>query len=360
MKTLPKVAIGCLIAVVVFIVSIIAVGFGALTVLKSIFSNVSFTTGPPPSPPTIADGYSVKADGVYYTRNDNFFGNWVPKQTKLAVADSKTFEVMLDAYWAKDATHVYHEGDVLSGADPRTFKVFDGSYAGDAGHIYWRGAVIPGAKGYDPSVPFEVLNGNSTRARDKHHVYSSGNVIEGADPASFQLIGQGHIARDKNDYYAVNFEDNLGGQYPLHMNLATFKLLIPAEPTGMNNDPWDNLWDQLWAHDDTKYVVGGKTYPIADPATFEVLRYGYAKDSKAAYFLDKVIAGADPQTFQIVSPDHAANWAWSFGRYAKDANHVYYKENVIPDADAATFVVVDEREFKDKNHTYREGRVVEE
>ncbi len=360
MKTFPKVVIGCLSVIVVVVGAIIAFGFGAVKVLKSIFSNASFTTGPPTKPQTVPDGYAVKADGVYYTRNNNFFGNWVPSQTKLEGADPKTFEVVLADFWAKDATHVYHEGKALSGADPKTFQTFDSSYAGDAGQIYWRGAVIPGAKGYDPSVPFEVLNGNSTLARDKHHVYSSGNIVEGADPATYQVIGDGRVAHDKNDYYAVNFEDNLGGQYALHMNMSAFKLLIPAEPTGMNNDPWENLWEQLWAHDDKKYVVGGKTYPIADPATFEALLYGYAKDARQAYFLDKVIAGADPQTLKIVSPDHEANWAWTFARYAKDANHVYYKGEVVSDADAATFEVVNEREFKDKNHTYREGRVVTE
>lgn len=358
MKTFPKVAIGCLSILVVVFGVIIASGFGAVKLVKNFFTNVSFTTGPPTKPQTTPDGYAVKADGVYYTRNTNFFGNWVPGQTKLEGADPKTFEVVLTDDWAKDATHVYYEAGALPGADPKTFMAFDSSYAGDAGQIYWRGAVIPGAKGYDPSVPFEVLNGNSTRARDKHHVYSSGNIVEGADPATYQMIGDGRIAHDKNDYYAVNFEDNLGGQYPLHMNLAAFKLLIPDEPTGMNNDPWENLWERIWARDDTKYVVGGKTYPIADPATFEVLHYGYAKDAKQAYFLDKVIPGADPRTFVIVSPDHQANWAWTFARYAKDARHVYYMGTVMPEADAATFEVVNEREFKDNNHMYREGRVV--
>ena len=351
---------GCLGAVLAVAGLLIALGFGALNVLKGVFSDLSFTTGPPTKPQTVPDGYAVKADGVYHTRNTNFFGNWVPGQTKLEGADPKTFEVVLSEYWAKDATHVYYEAKAIPDADPKTFEAFDSSYAGDSGQIYWRGAVIPGAKGYDPGVPFEVLNGNGTRAKDKHHVYSSGNIVEGADPATYRLIGDGRVARDRNDYYAVNFEDNLGGQYPLHMNMAAFKLLIPAEPTGMSNDPWDNLWEQLWARDDTKYVVGGKTYPIADPATFEALGYGFAKDAKQAYFLDKVIAGADPHTFRIVSPDHPANWAWTFARYAKDANRVYYKGEIVPDADAATFEVVNEREFKDKNHTYREGRVVTE
>ena len=166
------------------------------------------------------------------------------------------------------------------------------------------------------------------------------------------------MGRDKSDYYSVTFDDNASIMYPLHVDMASFKLAIAMDPPVPGENPWDNLWERIWASDRQRYYVGGKGFAIADPATFQVLQYGYAKDSKHVYFLDHVLAEADPATFQIVSPDHEKlyiNWSWSFARYGKDAHHVFYKDTILTGADPATFAVENERVFKDKNGRYQQG-----
>jgi hypothetical protein len=82
-------------------------------------------------------------------------------------------------YWYKDSQHVYnYEGEVLRGADPKTFVPLsrngpDAFFATDGIRVYGRdGAAIPGA---DPKT--FAATGSFT-ARDVHHTYdwSSGSL----------------------------------------------------------------------------------------------------------------------------------------------------------------------------------------
>ncbi|MFA6405441.1 MAG: DKNYY domain-containing protein [Candidatus Paceibacterota bacterium] len=82
-----------------------------------------------------------------------------------------------------------------------------------------------------------------------------------------------------------------------------------------------------------------------DPQTFEILKsvYGYTKDKNGVYYEDKKIAGADPNTFQVLTTpklsagkaDHATY------SYSKDIKNVYYLGQVIPNADPKTFTPID-------------------
>jgi hypothetical protein len=196
------------------------------------------------------------------------------------------------------------------------------------------------------------------RARDKNHVYSDGIIVVGADPANFELIGTGKVGRDRHDYYVWTSLGNAAPMIPLHVRMDSFKLLLPTDRnTAGGDEPWDSLDEQMWAHDSQHYYVGEKTYPIADPNTFEVLSFGYAKDSQQSYYLGNVIPGVDLATFELVAPDHPKNWAREFARYAKDAKRIYYHDKVVEGADPETFTGLDERTFKDKNHRYRYGRI---
>jgi hypothetical protein len=356
MKTFPKILIGCS-GVTALLLIVLVIGLWKFTgFVGKFFSGIEFTTGPPSKAPSIPDGYQVEGDVVYYTRNSNFFGNWVPNRTVLKDVDLKTFKT-LDSYLrARDATHVYYEGVAIPGADPATYRSSDSRYSGDAGHTYYDGKVIPGARGQDADSV--IVDLDFMRARDKHHVYYEGAIIEGADGASFELIGGSRISRDKNDYYTSRSDGEKYRMVGLQVHMPTFKMLIPTTlvTTGGFN-PWNSFERQLWAYDNQRYYVGDTAFPIADPSTFVVLPFGYAKDSKQAYYLDKVIPDADLTTFQVVSPDHDKNWGQEFGCYAKDAKRVYFQARVIEGADVATFTVVDERFFKDKNHRYLFGRV---
>jgi hypothetical protein len=363
MKTFPKILLGCGVVVGLFVV---VVAMGAWWFVRDVVPSIDISTGPRH---TATSYYKVEGDRVYYTSSDT-----LENETPLEGADAKTFKTLDNHTLAKDAKNVYYEGRAIPGADAATFRVSShqngdspdknaplvlsemGRYAGDAQHTYFDGKVIEGARGQDATSVIEEYG--DSKARDKHHVYYKDTVVEGADPASFELIGGGWMGRDKHDYYTPQYVGNEIRLLRMKVDMASFKLLVPTTTSTTGGfDPWNHIDKLLWAYDKQHYYVGDKACPIADASTFVVLDFGYAKDAKQAYFLDKVIPGADGVTFQLVSPDHDKNWGHEFGCYAKDAKHIYYQARVIEGADVATFTVVDERFFKDKNHRYLLGKV---
>jgi hypothetical protein len=134
-------------------------------------------------------------------------------------ADPATFVVStIDWADAKDKNHVYCNGQVLTGADPATFKVLSGSpvndgsyersFAKDKNHAYIDCALIADAN----AATFSLVGNPNIRdayfAKDLNHVYFCGSdcnpptsendfeEIVGADPSTFELISNYIVAPD--------------------------------------------------------------------------------------------------------------------------------------------------------------------
>lgn len=154
------------------------------------------------------------------------------------IADSGTFQ-LLQSWYAMDSKQVYFGTTVLAGADPSTFQGMGGEhgeFAKDAKHVYWQGQVVEGCDAatfqllpyrfakdskrayfcYQGSIPplvlpdsdgktFEVIGPSSQGfgyAKDANHVYQGGNIIPGADPATFVVDPRDpEKASDKNQLY---------------------------------------------------------------------------------------------------------------------------------------------------------------
>lgn len=75
-------------------------------------------------------------------------------------------------YWYKDSEHVYDQnGELLRGANPKTFALLDGanpSFATDGVLVYFTGGVIPGAD------PMTFVPMGQFTAKDAHHTYETG------------------------------------------------------------------------------------------------------------------------------------------------------------------------------------------
>lgn len=76
----------------------------------------------------------------------------------------------------------------------------------------------------------------------------------------------------------------------------------------------------------------------ADPATIEMLGWGYYRDKDDMYYygygpksFTGRIVGADHTTFEVIKP----HWGDDYG---KDKLHVYLNGVILPGADPATFV----------------------
>src|SRR4029079_8389833 len=110
--------------------------------------------------------------------------------------------------YSKDATHVFYSGlnlapeprasDVISvvlpGAQPATFTALESGYATDGSRAYYNDRMLESG-----ASSFRVLAYDY--AVSPSHVYYRGDVVKGADAATFEtvpIVDDGPTAKDKN------------------------------------------------------------------------------------------------------------------------------------------------------------------
>lgn len=163
-------------------------------------------------------------------------------------------------------------------------------------------------------------------------------LISGADINTF-VPGISHdlsyISKDKNNVYIYGILDQ-------SLDAATLEAI-----EGMDYFFQYFFKDKNHVYDARVYQDKNIQYQVTsyDPTTFEIFEgvYGYSKDKNGVYYEDKKVAGADSDTFQVLTvpklsagkADHATY------SYSKDAEKVYYLGQIVPDADPKTFVPVD-------------------
>lgn len=227
----------------------------------------------------------------------------------------------------------------LQGADADSFQVFKSPknasalFARDSSRVYMARHYTPQViEGADPTS-FELITSDGTYSRDSNHVYFLGISIDGVDPLSFEALVF-PFSKDKNQaYYAA------------------------APLAGVDRESWRPLrkgWiEEPWRRE-------GKKPPYPVPKS-EVGGGGWSRDKNAFYYGRSVIAGVDVGTFEVLS-DH----------YVKDKDHVFRhvydsKMSVIKGADPATFVVHKDADnmiawgadAHDANSQYRKGEILE-
>ena len=211
-------------------------------------------------------GYHVRGDAVYYLQA--FPG----KAAQIDGADAASFDA-LDRTFAKDHSTVYIDGSPLPDADPASFVLLDRpDFAKDGNHVYQRDRVLS-----DDPAHFELLGGNL--AKDGSAVYWSDGHVLSDDPAHFAIVSD-------SDYY-------------------------------------------LFTKDARTVHVNGSPIAGADPATFHVLRGGYAQDVNGIFYFTGRIRDADASSFEVLD-----------GSFARDTRHAYWMGKPIPDADGSSFHVL--------------------
>lgn len=135
------------------------------------------------------------------------------------------------------------------------------------------------------------------------HGTSVFETLQGADAASFEVVGYGYGKDVQRVYY--------GAEAMASLDPLTFRQI------GGNY------------YSDKTYVLYGKIVLIdADPNTFTDLPGNYyAKDARHAYYNDVVLEGVDTPSFQAIESNE----------YAWDDNHVYYAGRMIDGADPKSF-----------------------
>ena len=85
----------------------------------------------------------------------------------------------------------------------------------------------------------------------------------------------------------------------------------------------------------------------ADPASFEDLGNGYARDDQKAFLEGRIIKGADGKTFKCLEKP-----------YAVDASHVFHKYTMMTGADPKSFIIHGKYLTEDKNDYFWQGKPI--
>ena len=147
---------------------------------------------------SFGDYYISKEDAYAEDKNNVYWNDEI-----IVGADPNSFSIFdnvsCDVFRAKDQHSVYVNGQQIKGSDGQTYKFLTCDYAKDAQNAYYRDDVILDAY----SDTFQSLDG--LYAKDKNNVYWAGKPIKDADPETFITCYRSKAqARDKNRFYNVS------------------------------------------------------------------------------------------------------------------------------------------------------------
>ncbi|UII33526.1 DKNYY domain-containing protein [Fulvivirga ulvae] len=327
-----------------------------------------------------------KSDSYYYSKlkreiRYSPMGNWFALgNSKVDSADVSSFEV-IDRDFGKDKDHIFYQDHIIDGevdretfkvkeflcfdkngvylpvryiaddlrekvpdgrymfaiveANPKTFVKLDQDWSKDDASYFYNYQKVD----VDYQT-FEVINGHFAKDKNKVYLLKSFSIRESAiDPATAQKVDERYIV-DKDSIY--DFQQYLNGVEV--DSLVSFKCY--------DSNSINFLGENFLLFDD-KVVYDGVELPGVDSRSFRVVKNYYSKDKNRVYCGNRVIDGADPESFEVF--EHMF--------YSKDKYNVYGDGIVIKEADAETFEPVNTDKsvlYKDKNHTYQWGKITDE
>ncbi|MFN8611712.1 MAG: DKNYY domain-containing protein [Vulcanimicrobiota bacterium] len=167
---------------------------------------------------------------------------------------------------------------------------------------------------------FEILGKN--HGRDNNHVFFQTKELKGCDPASAQLLAEKNFyLRDKSQVFA--------GDLPISDDPDHFELLSRG-----------------WSRDSRRVFFLAQPLPQSDPATFEPLPDSpYAgKDASHVYWRSQLLPDTEPQGYQVLQ-----------GLYSKGRNHAFFDGILLEGADGSSFITPTERFGHDQHRVYYNG-----
>ena len=169
---------------------------------------------------------------------------------------------------------------------------------------------------------FEVIN--RQYAKDSKNAYLRGKVIPKSDGASFELV-ETPFSKDKNHVF---YSDDIVSNNP-----KGFKILYKPKR------------GHVWTDGEKIYKGKSAFLPdVVDVTTFERIgKTRYYRDKNNVYSL-RVIEGADPQTFEVISKFNET--------YARDRQSVFYNGVKVEDCDVDSHKIIDKFHHKDKTHVF--------
>lgn len=326
-------------------------------------------------------GYKIEDGKVYYyTWNEGSGSN----KYLLKNADVQSFKVLKNSDYAKDANYGYFDGNIIKGIDSKSFQSVNDYYAKDNSNAFYEDKIIVGAIGkqfeivkegpyskdgknyFFKDVPLNVSDYNSVKILDDLTVIDKFNIYTQSDITSdssytkkFPLKDYDSFVLLKNGYSKDNKAVYFYGEIIEYANPKTFEII-----------------DYSKGKDDKNIFYG--TCKIEDPKTLMDLESNYMKDNLAVYFNDKKIIDANPKTFEIIYEEWSKDDKNIFfeekkmtaidrksfqqvkGYFVKDDNHLFYKDSIVANAIPKTVKIFDNWDFvKDEKSVFFHAKKLE-
>ena len=163
------------------------------------------------------------------------------------------------------------------------------------------------------------LTNDTDFATDTQYVYSYGNVVIGADSKTFVALNSVYEKDYRQAYYG---REDIGAIPDADaQSFEVFDSSYFSSSTDINVETQYG-WRQDYAKDKSYVYYSGLRIAGADPQTFELLSIYYAKDSRTVFFLNRPLATADPASFVVTQKNN--------GTYeAHDKYHQYFADKIV-------------------------------
>lgn len=239
----------------------------------------------------------------------------IPDQTLLAprtLREGKDPDDELQVYWLDRGRVVCAEGGgtTLRGADPLTFRYWAGSFGHDQRGAWFLGSRLRDADG----SRFRALN--HAWFTDGTGVWCVGGRVKDADGATFeacdagvQWINGSPIPRSYGKDQARVFFYDFNGKA---------NWVRKADPRS-----FESLDGALFGRDDQHVFCGHATIAKADRARWRRLGGNYSRDDKRIFYFNRIIEGADLDSFEVV-PSRYGDY-----QFARDARRRYWNDNEL-------------------------------
>lgn len=242
------------------------------------------------------------------------------------------------SYWVEKAV-LRHGNDCSGGAyskfpikeaDLSTLEIMNRTWAKDSKRVWADGHRVRVV--YAPV--FKALN--ASFGRDNECVFDSlGRLVKGMNAAGFEVLDDGLLQKDDNDDATeAGYARCEGKIYHYERRDHKTMLLRGADATTFEVLKWG------FARDKNK-VFCGINVVKADPQTFRHITCRFGADSSKVFYYNRIVPEADPATFEFIGGQH----------WAKDRCGVFCHDSIVPGADPATAKVVGSF-LKDSNHVF--------
>lgn len=221
---------------------------------------------------------------------------------------------------------------------------------------------------------FIVLNNQF--AKDSANAYYKSRSFSFADVPTFEALDD-HYAKDKNKaYYCDEYREGQNYYMTKSQTIVEVKNVDPASFVSLNYG---------YAKDTKSAWFQGLSFEVKEVSSLVSINYYFAKDDVLAYLNLRPINGSDGKTFTITDQNFAKDslHIYYYGytgegqsniciipcerqtfqildyRYSRDNNHVFFLGFRLKDAQPQTFQILDEEYSKDKNNVYFQERKID-